>query len=274
MNFIRFEDVSFSYQTRSGALEALKELSFEIKEGSSVSIIGPNGCGKSTVAKLMNGLLKPSAGKVFVNGLDTSDERNLMAIRRSAGLVFQNPDNQAVGDTVEEDVAFGPENLGLSEAEIRQRVDEALALLEITELRDKTLSKLSGGQKQRVAIASVLAMGCKCIILDEATSMLDQEGRKTFLSNLEQLRQKTSLTVISITHHMDECINSDQIIVMDKGRLHMTGSPKEIFSDIGALRRLRLSVPYVTEISAKAGFDSILSTEDLIRTIKERRDAL
>lgn len=219
MAFIEAKDVFFSYKANSEEICVLSGLSLSIEEGSFIAITGPDGSGKSTFAKLLNALLKPNSGTVFVNGADTCDSANTEAIRKTVGLVFQNPDNQIIGDTVEDDVAFGPENLGLSSEEINSRVTMALAKTGITDLRFRDPHKLSGGQKQKVAVAGVLAMNCRCIVLDEATSMLDSESRKELLENLHKLNKEQKTTVILITHRLDECKDCDNIYIMDGGKI-------------------------------------------------------
>ncbi len=230
---------------------ALNGLDLDINEGEFVAVVGHNGSGKSTLAKHMNGLLLPSEGDVYVNDLNTKDEDKIFDIRQFAGMVFQNPDNQIIGAIVEEDVGFGPENIGVPTEEIWSRVDEALRLVNMTEYRHKSPSKLSGGQKQRVAIAGTLAMKPKCIILDEPTAMLDPVGRAEVMATLKKLNKEENVTIILITHHMDEVIEADRCVVMNEGKKYFEGTPQELFSDVENIRKIGLDVPQVTEITHK-----------------------
>lgn len=228
---------------------AIDELSLEIRTGDFVAILGHNGSGKSTFAKQINGILLPTEGTVWISGMDTADDAHIWDIRKTAGMVFQNPDNQIIGNIVEEDVGFGPENLGVPTEEIWKRVDESLEAVGMMAYRMKSPNKLSGGQKQRVAIAGVMAMKPQCIILDEPTAMLDPTGRREVISTLHELNRKEGITVLLITHYMEEVIDADRVIVMDDGRLVMDGTPREIFSRVRELKSYRLDVPQVTELA-------------------------
>lgn len=241
MSIISFENVHFRYP--GSEKEILRGIDFEIEEGSFVAVLGHNGSGKSTMAKHMNALFVPGEGKVTVCGIDTADEEQLLEVRRNVGMVFQNPDNQIVANVVEEDVAFAPENLGVEPTEIRKRVDEALKTVGMYEFRTHAPHLLSGGQKQRVAIAGVLAMQPKIIVLDEPTAMLDPLGRREVISTVTRLCREKGMTVVLITHHMDECVNADRLIVMAEGRIISDGSPKEVFSQVERMTENALSVP-------------------------------
>ena len=242
---IETKDLTFAYPSAEGERStlALDGVSLSIEKGSFVVILGHNGSGKSTLAKMFNAVLLPSGGTVYVDGMDTGNEELLLEIRRRVGMVFQNPDNQIVANVVEEDVAFAPENLGVPSAEIRVRVDRALAAVGMEQLVQHAPHLLSGGQKQRIAIAGVLAMKPKCIVLDEATAMLDPIGRSEVLSTIERLHKQDGITVVLITHHMNEAENADRVIVMNDGRLAMDGVPREIFSRKAELEKLGLTVP-------------------------------
>ena len=243
---IHAEDLRFSYE--EDAAPVLEGLSLDIERGSFTAILGHNGSGKSTLAKLFNGILLPTAGRVTVNGIDTADSARILDVRRTVGLVFQNPDNQIVASVVEDDVAFAPENLGVPSAEIRERVDEALRSVGMYEFRLHAPHLLSGGQKQRVAIAGVLAMRPECIVLDEPTAMLDPIGRREVLETVERLRREHGLTVVLITHHMDECIGADRLIVMSNGKIVLGGTPRAVFSRVEDMRAEGLAVPETTEL--------------------------
>jgi len=245
MNLIETQNLHFSYQSQPGAdgVPVLRDINLEIASGSFVGILGANGSGKSTLAKTMNGLLLPSGGKVYVEGMDTVDEALLLEIRRRVGLVFQNPDNQIVSNIVEDDVAFAPENLGIPPEEIRQRVDEALHAVDMYAYRHHAPHLLSGGQKQRVAIAGIIAMRPKCIVLDEPTAMLDPAGRREVLGTIKALARDYGLTVILITHHMSECIDADRLIVMAEGEIALDGTPQEVFAACEHLKSLGLAPP-------------------------------
>lgn len=246
MSFIEARGLGFSYSPDEP--EVLKGLDIKIEKGSYTAVLGHNGCGKSTLAKLLCGILLPTEGSVFVSGMDTSDEENAFEIRKKCGMVFQNPDNQLVASVVEEDIAFAPENLGLPREEIRKRVDEALETVDMSGYAQHATYKLSGGQKQRIAIAGVLAMGPDCIIFDEATAMLDPTGRKEIVSAMKRLNKEMGMTVVTITHYMNEAVEADRIIVMNQGGIIADGTPKEIFSQVETLRSVALAVPQVTEL--------------------------
>ena len=280
-NIVKTDDLVFEYIRRDedgnveGITTAVDHVDISIKQGDFVAILGHNGSGKSTLAKHLNAILYPTEGTVWVDGKDTKDEDSLIEIRKEAGMVFQNPDNQIIGQIVEEDVGFGPENLGVQTEEIWARVEESLKAVGMYEFRKKSPNRLSGGQKQRVSIAGVLAMHPKCIILDEPTAMLDPNGRKEVIRAVRALNDVEGITVILITHYMEEVIHADHVYVMDKGSVKMQGTPKEIFSQVEKLKELRLSVPQVTLLSyelKKAGIplpDGILETEELIRELKK-----
>ena len=254
---VHIENLNFSYQTQSADTDeqpskpveyVLKNINLDIFEGSFTAVLGHNGSGKSTLAKLMNMILTPTEGKIFINGLDTSTEDNMNEVRRTVGMVFQNPDNQIVATIVEEDVAFGPENLGIDPPEIRKRVDEALETVGMTEYGLHAPHKLSGGQKQRIAIAGVIAMSPKLIILDESTAMLDPMGRKEVLKTIKYLNTEKKMTVILITHYMNEAVLADRVIVLNKGEIYLDGAPKEVFSQAEKIKKAGLDVPQVTEL--------------------------
>ena len=247
---LQTEHLSFTYPAEEGQTStvALEDVSLSIERGSFVVVLGHNGSGKSTLAKHMNAVLLPSGGTVYVEGMDTRDEALLLEIRRRVGMVFQNPDNQIVANVVEEDVAFAPENLGVPSEEIRRRVDDALAAVGMSEFTRHAPHLLSGGQKQRVAIAGVIAMVPECIVLDEATAMLDPSGRREVLSAIRTLNQERGITVVLITHHMDEAMDADRLIVMNDGRLVMDGTPAEVFTQVDALRAMGLAAPDTVEL--------------------------
>ena len=250
---------------------AIDQVDVEIQKGDFVAILGHNGSGKSTLAKHINGILLPTEGTVWISGMDTQDGAHLWDIRKTAGMVFQNPDNQIIGNVVEEDVGFGPENIGVPTEEIWKRVDESLEAVGMTAYRLKSPNKLSGGQKQRVAIAGVMAMKPQCIILDEPTAMLDPNGRKEVIRTVKELNRKEGITVLLITHYMEEVVAADRVIVMDAGKIVMDGTPKEIFSQVERLKTYRLDVPQVTELAyelKQKGVDlpeGILTREELMR---------
>ncbi len=252
---------------------AIDGLDLDIQAGDFVAILGHNGSGKSTFAKQVNGILLPTEGTVWISGMKTTDERHIWDIRKTAGMVFQNPDNQIIGNIVEEDVGFGPENLGVPTDEIWRRVDESLEAVGMTAYRMKSPNKLSGGQKQRVAIAGVMAMRPQCIILDEPTAMLDPNGRKEVIRTLHELNRKEQITVLLITHYMEEVIDADRVIVMDDGKVVMDGTPREIFSQVEKLKSCRLDVPQVTELAyelKKEGValsDGILTMDELMQQL-------
>ena len=247
---IRFEGVHFKYNPGTERdWAALQDISLDIYPGEFVAVLGHNGSGKSTLAKHCNGLLVPSSGRVLVAGLDTKDDAEIWQIRQTVGMVFQNPDNQLVATTVEEDVAFGPENLGIPSKEIQARVDEALRAVGMEAYRLHSPHQLSGGQKQRVAIAGMISMRPRCIVLDEPTAMLDPEGRREVMSTIHRLNKTEKITIVHITHHMDEVINADRVVIMVDGKIALHGTPKEVFSQVDLLRRLHLDVPQVTALS-------------------------
>ena len=250
---------------------AIDGLTLDIQKGDFVAILGHNGSGKSTFAKQINAILLPTEGTVWISGMDTADDSHIWDIRKTAGMVFQNPDNQIIGNIVEEDVGFGPENLGVPTDEIWRRVDESLEAVGMTAYRLKSPNKLSGGQKQRVAIAGVMAMKPECIVLDEPTAMLDPNGRKEVIATLHELNRREGITVLLITHYMEEVIDADRVIVMDDGHIVMDGAPREIFSRVEELKSYRLDVPQVTELAwelSKAGVglpDGILTMDELMK---------
>ena len=246
---IKAENLTFSYPDEpAGHPPVLDNINLEIEAGSFVAILGHNGSGKSTLAKHINALLTPTQGKLWVDGLDTSDPDNLLDIRGKVGMVFQNPDNQIVASVVEEDVAFGPENMGIPPQEIRERVDRALKMVGMYDLREHSPHLLSGGQKQRVAIAGIIAMMPRCIVLDEATAMLDPVGRREVLSTVHRLNKEKGITVILITHHMNEAEEADRVVVMDDGKVAMDGTPKEVFTRIDELRSMGLTTPDTVDL--------------------------
>ena len=246
---ISAQDVRFSYVTAEGVAPiVLNGVSLDIEEGSFVAVLGHNGSGKSTLAKHMNAILLPTGGKVYVSGMDTSEDSLLLDIRRTVGMVFQNPDNQIVANVVEEDVAFAPENLGVPSDEIRRRVDDALKAVGMYEYREHAPHLLSGGQKQRIAIAGVIAMQPRCIVLDEPTAMLDPIGRADVLRTIKTLNRERGVTVVLITHHMDEAAQADRLVVMAKGKVVADGTPKEVFQDVEGLKAVGLTVPDTTEL--------------------------
>ena len=247
---ISAEDLAFRYPGMDGApdVTVFEHLNLSFKEGSFTAILGTNGCGKSTLAKHFNSILLPSGGKVYVCGLDTSDPDRLMAVRRNVGMVFQNPDNQIVANVVEEDVAFGPENLGIASPEIRRRVDVALKQVGMYEYREHAPHLLSGGQKQRIAIAGVIAMEPRCIVLDEPTAMLDPQGRKDVMDTVKRLNQEKGITVILITHHMDEAARADRVVVLNQATVAADGTPQEVFSQVKLLHDIGLAAPESVEL--------------------------
>lgn len=256
---------------------AVDEVDLNVKRGDFVAILGHNGSGKSTLAKHINAILAPTGGTLYVDGMDTSEEKNLWDVRQSAGMVFQNPDNQIIGTVVEEDVGFGPENMGIPTKQIWERVEESLKAVGMWERRKDSPNKLSGGQKQRVAIAGVVAMHPKCIVLDEPTAMLDPNGRREVIRTVRALNQVEDVTVLLITHYMEEVIYADQVIVMDEGRIVMQGTPREIFSQVELLKKYRLDVPQVTLLAhelRKAGLalpEGILTVDELVDKLCQLR---
>ena len=279
MGIVKTDKLVYEYIRRDedgnveGINRAVDEVSIDIAQGDFIAILGHNGSGKSTLAKHMNAILCPTEGSVWVDGKDTKDESEIWNIRQTAGMVFQNPDNQIIGQVVEEDVGFGPENMGVPTEEIWQRVEESLKAVGMYEFRKYSPNKLSGGQKQRVSIAGVLAMHPKCIVLDEPTAMLDPNGRKEVIRAARALNDVENVTIILITHYMEEIIHADKVFVMDKGRVAMQGTPKEIFSDVEKIKSLRLDVPQVTLLAyelQKRGIalpDGILSIDELVSEI-------
>jgi len=279
MGIIQTKDLTFEYVRRDkdgevdGFTRAIDNVNIDIEKGSFVSILGANGSGKSTFAKHLNAILYPTEGTVFVNGMNTRDEDKLWDVRSTAGMVFQNPENQMVATVVEEDVGFAPENMGIPTEQIWERVEESLKIVEMLDYRKSAPSRLSGGQKQRVAIAGVLAMHPKCIVLDEPTAMLDPQGRKEVIRAMRALNDVEGITVILITHYMEETIYSDKIFCMNKGKVVMEGTPKEIFSRVEELKEMNLTVPKVTELAyelKKQGMplpDGILSVKELEEAI-------
>lgn len=279
MGIIKTEKLVFEYIRRDeegnveGITRAVDEVDLDVKQGDFVAILGHNGSGKSTLAKHINAILYPTEGTVWVDGMDTQDEKDLWNIRQEAGMVFQNPDNQIIGTVVEEDVGFGPENLGVPTDEIWTRVEESLKAVGMIEYRHHSPNKLSGGQKQRVAIAGVVAMEPKCIVLDEPTAMLDPVGRKEVLKTVQKLREQKQVTVILITHYMEEVVDADKVYVMDHGHVVMAGTPREIFSRVDELKSYRLDVPQVTLLAdelRKRGLklpDGILRKEELVEAL-------
>ncbi|MCD8195608.1 MAG: energy-coupling factor transporter ATPase [Lachnospiraceae bacterium] len=276
---IRAEEVTFDYENIDeegnvdGRKRAVDHVSLEVKAGEFIAILGHNGSGKSMLAKHINAILLPTEGTLWVDGMDTKDESHLWDIRQDAGMVFQNPDNQIIGTIVEEDVGFGPENLGVPTDEIWKRVEESLSAVGMLKYRTHSPNKLSGGQKQRVAIAGVMAMHPRCIVLDEPTAMLDPHGRKSVIRTVQKLNREDGITVILITHYMEEVIEADRIFVMDAGKVVMQGSPREVFSRVEELKKLRLDVPQATLLAwelKKRGFplrDGILSNEELVEEL-------
>ena len=276
MNIIKAAGLVFDYIRRDEEdkieekKRALNHLNVEIEKGSFVAVLGHNGSGKSTFAKHLNGILLPTEGEVWVAGMDTSDEEKLWDVRKAAGMVFQNPDNQIIGNIVEEDVGFGPENLGVPTEEIWERVDKSLKAVGMTLYRKKSPNRLSGGQKQRVAIAGVMAMKPQCIVLDEPTAMLDPNGRAEVIRTVRELNRKEGITAVLITHYMEEVIDADRVIVMDDGAIVMDGTPREVITQVEKLKEYRLDVPQATELAyelKKAGVDlpdGILSQEEFV----------
>ena len=285
MNIIKGRKLSYEYQKldEEGNVEetirAVDDVDLDVKAGDFVAILGHNGSGKSTLAKHLNAILIPTEGTLYVDGKDTKDESKLWEIRQSAGMVFQNPDNQIIGTIVDEDVGFGPENMGVPSAEIWKRVEKSLKAVGMWEYRDHSPNKLSGGQKQRVAIAGVVAMQPKCIVLDEPTAMLDPNGRREVIRTVQELNRQEHVTVILITHYMEEVIEADRIIVMDQGRVVMQGTPKEVFSHVEELKGYRLDVPQATLVAyelQKKGVplpDGILSMRELEQELEKLRPA-
>ncbi len=264
-NIIRIENLVFEYAgEEENSLRAIDGVSLEIKKGEFVAILGQNGSGKSTIAKNMNALLLPSGGKIYVKGLDITDRRRLWDIRQSAGMVFQNPTSQLVSTSVEDDIAFGPENLGIKPIEIRQRVDEALRLVNIEASRKKAPQLLSGGQKQKVAIAGVIAMKPDCIIFDEPTAMLDPQGKKDVMNIIGKLNKEEGITIVLITHFMDEAVQADRLIVMDKGKVQLDGTPKEVFTQADRIKEFGLEIPLAAELAQRLRRRGVKIPADII----------
>ena len=263
-NIIKVNDVSFEYITDESTLKAIDNFSLEVKKGEFVAIIGHNGSGKSTLSKNLNAILIPNKGNILIDGLDTREENKLWDIRQTAGMVFQNPDNQIVATVVEEDVAFGPENLGVEPKEIKKRVEESLKSVGMYELRDRQPHLLSGGQKQRVAIAGIIAMKPKCIIFDEATAMLDPSGRKEVMKTIKRLNKEENITTLHLTHFMEEAVEADRVIVMEKGKKLLEGTPRQVFSNIKMLREIGLDVPCMTELSSLLIEDGLDISSDIL----------
>lgn len=279
MDFIQTKDLKFTYdevedgETRQ-VHEVLKGVNLEIKKGEFVALLGHNGSGKSTIAKMFNAMLLPAGGRVYVEGMDTLDESLLYEIRRRVGLVLQNPDNQLVASIVEEDVAFGPENLGIAPEEIRRRVDDALKAVEMYDYRLNAPYKLSGGQKQRIAIAGIIAMQPECIVLDEPTAMLDPRGREEVLRTIHKLNQEKGITIVLITHYMDEAVQASRVVVMDNGQILLQGTPEEVFAHVELLKKHKLDVPQATELIYRlraSGYplpECVLNEEDCVAALE------
>lgn len=263
-DIIKVRDLVFEYVTEDSTYRAVDNFNLNIKKGEFVAVIGHNGSGKSTLSKNLNAILIPTSGDILVNGMNTKDEEKLWDIRQSAGMVFQNPDNQIVATIVEEDVAFGCENLGIEPSEIRKRVDAALKSVDMYEMRDRQPHLLSGGQKQRVAIAGIIAMRPDCIIFDEATAMLDPSGRAEVMNTIKRLNKEYNITVLHITHFMEEAVEADRVIVMEKGRKVFEGTPREVFNHVGELKRIGLDVPYMTELSHLLAEEGINIKQDIL----------
>ncbi len=280
MGIVEAKNLTFEYIRRDeegnveGITTAVDNVNIDIKAGDFVAVLGHNGSGKSTFAKHLNALVMPTEGTVYVDGMDTKDSGNTLSIRQTAGMVFQNPDNQIVGTLVDEEVGFGPENIGIPTEEIWERVEKSLKAVGMYQFRNASPNKLSGGQKQRVAIAGIVAMKPKCIVLDEPTAMLDPLGRKEVLNVLHELNRKENVTIILITHYMEEVIDADYVYVMDGGKLVMDGTPRQIFTQVEMLKSMRLDVPQVTELAyelKKAGLpikDGIIRNEELVEELK------
>ena len=276
MDMLKIKNLIHDYvdEEEKEVVRAIDNVSLDVEKGQFIAILGHNGSGKSSLAKHMNALLAPTEGTIWVDGMDTTDEKHLWDIRQTAGMVFQNPDNQIVATMVEEDVAFGPENMCVPTDEIWKRVERALGAVGMTAYRKKSPLKLSGGQKQRVAIAGIIAMEPQCIVLDEPTAMLDPVGRHEVIETLHQLNKEKNITIILITHHMNEVVGADKVFVMDKGKVVMQGSPKKIFSNVDEIKKIGLEVPQVTELGyllKQSGLEideGILSVEELVKQIQ------
>ena len=281
-DIISVEHLAYTYPGVEGTpgIPVFEDLNLTVQEGSFVAILGTNGCGKSTLAKHFNSILLPTGGKVYVCGIDTSNEDRILAVRRNVGMVFQNPDNQIVANVVEEDVAFGPENLGIASPEIRRRVDSALKQVEMYEYREHAPHLLSGGQKQRVAIAGIIAMEPRCIVLDEPTAMLDPRGRREVIDTIGRLNREKGITVVLITHHMDEAAKADRVVVLNKGKVAADGTPQQVFAQVELLHSLGLASPETVELCwelNKQGFDlplDKLEPEECAQTLYEHLQGL
>ena len=272
-SIISVKNVTYEYKDEDNAVTAVKDLSFKIERGSFTVILGHNGSGKSTLAKMLNGLNKPTLGDIFVDGINTKDEQNEIEVKRKVGMVFQNPDNQIIASIVEEDVAFGPENLGVPPKEIKERVNDALKAVDMLEYKDSTPHRLSGGQKQRIAIAGIIAMSPQCLVLDEPTAMLDPKGRAEIIETLIRLNKEKGITVVLITHYMEEAQNADRVLVMNDGEIIADDKTKVIFSDVERLKKVGLDVPQTAELLynlKKNGFN--VDTHAL--SIKEAADEI
>lgn len=267
--FIQIEDLSFSYGEGAEQANVLKNISLSIEKGSFVAVLGHNGSGKSTLAKLINMILAPTSGKILIDGRDITSpdmtEDEMFEIRRKIGMVFQNPDNQLVATVVEEDIAFGPENIGVEPKEIRRRVDEALQIVHMSAYAKHSPHQLSGGQKQRVAIAGIIAMLPECIIFDESTAMLDPSGRKEVMDTIEMLNRDLGITVLHITHNMEEAVRAQRVIVINDGSLFMDGTPRQVFGQVGKLQRVGLDVPQVTELFYELNREGIRLRQDILQ---------
>ena len=276
-NIIKVDNLIFEYTSDETTYRAIDDFNLDIKKGEFVAIIGHNGSGKSTLSKNLNAILVPTSGDINIKGMNTRDEKYLWDIRQTAGMVFQNPDNQIVATIVEEDVAFGCENLAIDPQEIRLRVDEALKNVDMYDLRERQPHLLSGGQKQRVAIAGIIAMRPECIIFDEATAMLDPSGRQEVMNTIKRLNKEYNITVLHITHFMEEAVEADRVIVMEKGKLALEGTPREVFSNVTRLKEIGLDVPYMTELAhllKKDGLDirdNILTVDEMVGELCQLR---
>ena len=278
---ISVERLAYTYPgvDETPGVPVFEDMNLKIQEGTFVAILGTNGCGKSTLAKHFNSILLPTGGKVYVCGIDTSNEERVMSVRRNVGMVFQNPDNQIVANVVEEDVAFGPENLGVASPEIRRRVDNALKQVDMYEYREHAPHLLSGGQKQRIAIAGIIAMEPKCIVLDEPTAMLDPRGRREVIDTIGRLNREKGITVVLITHHMDEAAKADRVVVLDKGKVAADGTPREVFSQVELLHSIGLAAPETVELCwelNRQGYDlplDALEPEECAQALYERLKA-
>ena len=278
---ISVEHLAYTYPgvDETPGVPVFEDMNLKIQEGSFVAILGTNGCGKSTLAKHFNSILLPTEGKVYVCGIDTSNEERVMSVRRNVGMVFQNPDNQIVANVVEEDVAFGPENLGVASPEIRRRVDNALKQVDMYEYREHAPHLLSGGQKQRIAIAGIIAMEPKCIVLDEPTAMLDPRGRREVIDTIGRLNREKGITVVLISHHMDEAAKADRVVVLDKGKVAADGTPREVFSQVELLHSIGLAAPETVELCwelNRQGYDlplDALEPEECAQALYERLKA-